>query len=43
MAILESIKNILHFKKKDQLHRLNILEYIDPEKCGYFNAWKLLF
>ena len=30
-------------KKKDQLLSLNISEVIDFEKCGYLNAWKLLF
>ena len=30
-------------KKKGQLHRLNISEVIDLEKCGYFNPRKLLF
>ena len=32
-----------HFQKKDQIHSLNISEVIDSEKCGYFNARKLLF
>ena len=32
-----------NFEKKDQLHSLNILEVIDPEIYGYFNARKLFF
>ena len=30
-------------KKKNQLHSINISEFIDPEKYSYFNARKLLF
>ena len=33
----------MHFYKKDQLDRLNILEVIDSEKYGYLNARKLPF
>ena len=43
MAILESTQNFAHFETKDQLYRLNILEFITPKKCGYFNGRKLLF
>ena len=43
IARLQSAQNSVHFKKKGQLHRLNISEVIDPGKCGYFNARKLLF
>ena len=39
----ESTENFAHFEKKDQLHSLNNLEVINPHKCGYFNAYKLLF
>ena len=38
IAIFQSTGNFAHFEKKYQLHRLNILEYVDPEKCGYFSA-----
>ena len=40
---LESTQNFLHFQKKDQVHSLNIWEVIESEKCGDFNAQKLLF
>ena len=43
IGILQWTQNLAHFEKKDQLHRLNIMDYIGPEKCGYFNAWKLPF
>ena len=43
VAFLECTQNFAHFFKKDQLHSLNNLEVINPEKCGYFNARKLLF
>ena len=43
MAILESAQNFAHFEKKDQVHSLNISQVIESEKCGYLNAWKLLF
>ena len=43
IAFLESTQNFTHFERKDQLHSLNILEVIDPDKYGYFNARKLLF
>ena len=43
IACLQSAQNSVHFKKKGQLHRLNISEVIDPGKCGYFDARKLLF
>ena len=36
-------KSLCILLKKDQLHRLNISELIDSEKCGYLNAWKVLF
>ena len=41
-AVLECTQNFSHFEKKGQLHGLNISEVIDPDKCGYFNATKLL-
>ena len=40
---LESTQNVLYFQKKDQGHSLNIWEVIESEKCGDFNAQKLLF
>ena len=43
IAFLESTQNFPYFEKRDQLHSLNIMQVIDPEKCGYFNAPKLLF
>ena len=43
IAFLESTQNFPHFQEKDQVHSLNILEVIDPDKCDYFNAGKLLF
>ena len=43
IAFLESTQIFAQFEKKDQLHSLNISEVIDPYKCGYFNARKLLF
>ena len=42
IAFLESAQSFGYFEKKDQLHSLNISEFIDPEKCSYFNARKLL-
>ena len=39
----KSPQNFPHFETKDELHRLNILEVIDADKCSYFNAPKLLF
>ena len=43
IACLDWTQNFVHLEKKDPLHRLNISEVIDPEKCSYFNALKLLF
>ena len=43
IALLESAENFGHFERKDQPHSLNISEFIDPQKCSYFNARKLLF
>ena len=43
IEILQSTKNFAHFERKDQLHSLDIFEFIDPDKCGYFNAPKPLF
>ena len=43
IAYLESTQNFVHFEQKYQLHTLNISEVIDHNKCGYFNARKLLF
>ena len=42
-TFFNSTQKFSHFGKKDQLHSLNILEVIDLDKCGYFNAGKLLF
>ena len=39
----ESTQSFAYFVKKDQLQSLNYLELIDPDKCGYFNARKLMF
>ena len=43
IAFFESTQSFPHFEKKDQLYNLNILEVINPDKCAYFNAHKLLF
>ena len=43
IAFLESTQNFAHFERKDHLDSLNISEVIDPDKCGYFSAGKLLF
>ena len=45
IAFFQSTQNFAHFqkKKKNQNHKLNISQVIDTEKCGYLNAWKLLF
>ena len=43
IAFLQSAQNFGHFERKDQLHSINISEFIDPEKCSYLNARKLLF
>ena len=43
ILFLESTQKFLHIEKKGQLHSFNIFEVIYPEKCGYFNAHKLLF
>ena len=43
IACFQYTENSVHFQKKGQLHRLNISEVIDSEKCGYFNPRKLLF
>ena len=44
IAFSASTQTFAHFqKKKNQVHSLNISEVIDPDKCGYFNAHKLLF
>ena len=42
-TFFNSTQKFSHFGKKGQLHSLNILEVIDLDKCGYFNAGKLLF
>ena len=38
IAFLQCTQNFAHFEKKDQLQRLNISHFIDPEECSYFNA-----
>ena len=43
IAFSKSTQNFALFEKKDQLHSLNILQVIDPDKCGYFNFRKLVF
>ena len=43
IAISESKKYFDDFEKKDQLHSLNISKLIDPDKCCYFKARKILF
>ena len=43
IAFFESEQNFGNFEIKDQLHSINISEFIDHEKCSYFNAQKLLF
>ena len=43
IAFLETTQNFAHFEKKYQLHSRNVLEVLDPDKCGYFNVTKLLF
>ena len=43
IAFLKSTQNFSNFEKKDQLHSRNVLEVLDPDKCGYFNVTKLLF
>ena len=43
IPFFESTQSFVHFEEKDQLHTLNIWEAIESEKCGYLNAWKLLF
>ena len=42
IAILQSTQNFVHFERKHHLHSLDILEFIVPEKCGYFNGRTLL-
>ena len=43
MPFLKCTQTFAHFQKKDQVHSLNIFEVIESEKCGDFNARKLLF
>ena len=43
LAFSESKQDFADFEKKDQLHSLNVSKLIDPDKCGYFNAGKILF
>ena len=42
-SLLVRSEILLHLETKDQLHNLNIFQFIDPEKCSYFKAWKNLF
>ena len=42
IAFLESTENFAHFRKKEQLHKINISEFIDLKKCSYFTAQRLL-
>ena len=43
IAFFELTQNSEHFGQKNELRSLNISEFIDPEKCSYFNALKVLF
>ena len=43
IAFSESKQNFPHFEKENQIHCLNILEVIHPDKCGYFSSQKVLF
>ena len=43
ISFSESTQNFAHFQKKRSASQLDILEVIDPDKCGYFNGRKLLF
>ena len=43
LTFSESRQNFAHLEKKHQLQSLNISKVIDPDKCAYFNAPKLLF
>ena len=42
MAFFQATSNLEHFGKKDELHTLNLSEFIDTEACGFLNAQKLL-
>ena len=42
IAFLESAQNLGHLEKNDQLHSINISEFVDFEKCSYFNAENLV-
>ena len=43
IAFLQYSQNFVHFENKDLLYSVNIWEVTGSEKCGYLNAWKLLF
>ena len=43
IAFLQLIENFACLESKDEINSWNISEVIDLEKCGYFNARKLLF
>ena len=43
IAFWQSTQNFVGFEEKDQLDSLNISDVFEPEKCGYFNARRLLF
>ena len=43
IAFLQSTQSFAHFEIKDQLYSLNILEVIEPEKCGSLNTRELRF
>ena len=43
VSFSESAQNSVHLEKKDHLYSLSLSEVSDSEKCGYFNAGKLLF
>ena len=43
IAFSGSSQNSVHFEIRNQLYSLNISEVSASEKCGYWNARKLLF
>ena len=42
IAFFKATQNFADFENKERLHILNMSEVIDPDKCCYFNAFKLL-
>ena len=43
IAFFQSTQNSAHFENEGQLHSFNILEVVDPDKCGYVNSRMPLF